>query len=78
MQARNQGEQAIPTMPDAFRFQGDQPTALLLIEPVKQQIQLLMQPFVRMVARLETIGTLTLVDCRGEHFPDSSWQSPCS
>jgi hypothetical protein len=59
-------------MPNPFRFPGGQPTPLLLIEAGKQQVQLSMQRLVRMVSRLETIGTLTLVNGSGEHFPASS------
>jgi hypothetical protein len=55
-------------MPTAFRFPGGQPTPLLFIEPGKQQVQLPMQRFVRMVSRLEAIGTLTLVNGSAKHF----------
>jgi hypothetical protein len=72
MQAGDQGQQAIPAMPNTFRFPGGQPTPLLLIEPSKQQVQLPMQRFVRMVSRLDTIRTLTLANGSGEHFPVSS------
>ena len=72
MQARDQGQQAIPAMPNTFRFPSGQPTPLLFIEADQQQIQLAMQRFVRMISWLETIGTLTLVNGSGEHFPVSS------
>jgi hypothetical protein len=65
-------------MPNTVRFPGGQPTPLLFIEAGKQQVQLSMQRFVPMVAWLETIRTLTLVNRSGEHFPVSSCQSSCS
>jgi hypothetical protein len=38
MQARDQGQQAIPAMPNPLRFPGSQPSPLLFIESGKQQV----------------------------------------
>jgi len=59
-------------MPKALRFKSDQPTPLVLVESAEQQVQFSMGCFVRMVSRLETSRTLTVVNRRGEHFSVSS------
>jgi hypothetical protein len=65
MQAGNQGEQAITPLPEPFRLPSGQPTALLLIKSDEPEVQLAMPLLVRMVARMKTLGTLTLVQTRG-------------
>jgi hypothetical protein len=72
MQAHDQGQQAIPAMPNPFRFPCSQPSPLLFIESGEQQVELPMQRFVGMVSRLQTIRTWTLVNGGREHFPVSS------
>jgi hypothetical protein len=46
-------------MPDLHGFPSGQPTALLFIQAAEEQVQTMMNDFVGMIARCQTVGTLT-------------------
>jgi hypothetical protein len=52
------GQQSITAVPDAIGLQGHKPTSLGFIEPTEQEIHLLMELPLRMIARLLTARTL--------------------
>jgi hypothetical protein len=58
VQAGNLGQQPITTMANPVGLQRDIPAALGFIEPTEQEIHLLMQGPIRMIAWLLTLGTL--------------------
>jgi hypothetical protein len=49
-------------MPDLHGFQSSRPTALLFIQAAEEQVQTMMEDFVGMIARCQTVGTLTSVE----------------
>lgn len=55
-------------MADTVGLQGDVPAALRFIEPTEQEIHLLMQDTLRMIARLLALGTLAERYIKGGHM----------
>src|SRR5262249_10434019 len=59
VQPRDGGHQAGPAMPGLHGCQGSQPATLLFIQAAEEQVQTMMKDFVGMIARCQTVGTLT-------------------
>jgi hypothetical protein len=58
----------LAAMADTVGLQGDVPAALGFIEPAEQEIHLLMQDTLRMIARLKALGTLAEWYIKGGHM----------
>jgi hypothetical protein len=62
MQARDPGDEPIPTVPELGTLDGRIPTTLLLIEPTEQQIHLFVNLLIGMVFQAEAVGALALIN----------------
>jgi hypothetical protein len=62
MQAREPGDEPIPTVAELGTLDGGIPAPLLLIEPTEQQIHLLVDLPIGMVFLAKAVGALALMD----------------
>jgi hypothetical protein len=61
MQAGNQGDFGNAPMPPLHRFAASEPASLLLVEPIKQGVELSMVLHIRMIESVPTHRTPTLM-----------------
>jgi hypothetical protein len=62
VQAREPGDEPIPTVPELGTLDGGVPASLLLIEPTEQEIHLPVDLLVGMMIQAEAVGALALMD----------------
>ena len=62
MQASDQGDEAVPAVPNPGAFDGSVPTALLLIESAEKQVHLLVDDLLTMRFGAKALGALALMD----------------
>src|SRR5512135_393715 len=69
VQAREPGDEPIPTVPELGTLDGGVPASLLLIEPTEQEIHLPVDLLVGMMIQAEAVGALALMDFLLGHGP---------
>jgi hypothetical protein len=69
VQARDPGDEPIPTVPELGTLDGGVPTSLLLIEPTEQEIHLPVDLLVGMMIQAQAVGALALMDFLLGHGP---------
>jgi hypothetical protein len=67
VQSGDQGNEAIPAVPELRRLDCGIPAALLLIETTEQDVDLPMDFSVGMILQAETVGTLAVMEVRLRH-----------
>src|SRR5512135_3693683 len=69
VQAREPGDEPIPTVPELGTLDGGVPASLLLIEPTEQEVHLPVDLLVGMMIQAEAVGALALMDFPLGHGP---------
>jgi len=62
VQASDQGDEAVPAVPNPGAFDGSVPTALLLIESAEKQVHLPVDDLLAMRLGAKALGALALMD----------------
>jgi len=62
VQAREPGDEPVPTVPELGTLDGGVPASLLLIEPTEQEIHLPVDLLVGMMIQAETVGAVAVMD----------------